>query len=114
MIDHEKEVKKIYPDACIKEFTLTYVVTGTGSDTKVLGLDMLWPDKAWGDAYNNLVQQGEIKAQWEKGDNLHYGTRPVTVIQVDTKRGRVEVIDTEQHKEGIAGFWVSDFELLKP
>ena len=53
-INYEEEVKKIYPDARIKEFTLTYVITGTGSNTKVLGWDMLWPGKAWEDAYNNL------------------------------------------------------------
>lgn len=49
---YESEVKKIYPDARIQEMMLTYVVAGEGIDYKVLGYDMMIPERAWKDAYN--------------------------------------------------------------
>ena len=64
MIDHEAEVKKVYPNAIELDndsethyANLCWISDGNGND---ISEDCKWSDDAWRSAYNNLVSQGLI------------------------------------------------------
>jgi hypothetical protein len=49
--------------------------------------------------------------QIEKNKLYLYKDRIITVIQINNKSGRVEIIDADQYKPGLAGFFINSSEL---